>query len=215
MLYELVQPMICRAIDPWDITARSQGSSVSSLPKQVIINYYGLHEHQCMICGRCNDVVNAHIWPKHTHGENLLSMFGLATEHLNDARNYLRLAKSLELAFDNKTATVIEQDGQLVLFVLDDVLKKQPVSNTRFTFNDFHLWPLKFGNLNRPFLRILAAHCRNSFIDAFRLKRIDSETYKLGYNSSRRMLNASPDGAKAKIFEWFERNDKMVQDKPS
>jgi hypothetical protein len=113
MLHQLVQPMIGRAIDPWDVTARSPGSSVSSLPKQVIINYYGLRENECMVCGRCNDVVNAHIWPKHTHGENLLSMFGLATENLNDPRNYLRLAKSLELAFDNKTTTVIEQNGQL------------------------------------------------------------------------------------------------------
>ncbi len=43
MLYKLVQPLIVRAIDPWDITAR-QGTSVSSLPKQIIINYYGIHE---------------------------------------------------------------------------------------------------------------------------------------------------------------------------
>jgi hypothetical protein len=99
----------------------------------------------------------------------------------------------------------------MVLFVLDDVLKKQIVSNTKFTFKDCHLWLLKFGNLNRPFLRILAAHCRNSFIDAFRLKRIDYETYKFGYQSSITMLNASPDGPKAKVFEWFERNDKMAK----
>ncbi len=51
------------------------------------------------------------------------------------------LAKSLELAYDNKTTTAIEQNGQLLLFVLDDVLKKQTVSNTKFTFNDCHLWP--------------------------------------------------------------------------
>ncbi|CAF1683285.1 unnamed protein product [Rotaria magnacalcarata] len=213
MLYDLVQPTVGRAIDPWDITARSQGSSASSLPKQIIINYYGIHENECMICGRCSDVVNAHIWPKHTRGEYLLSMFDLAAENLNDPRNYLRLSKSLELAFDNKTITVIYQHGKLVLFVLDDALKKQIVSNTRYTFNDCHLWPLKFGSSNRPYLRILAAHCRNSFIDAFRLKRIDYETYKMVYNSSLTMLSASSDGAKAKVFDWFERNEKMITTK--
>ena len=129
-----------------------------------------------MICGRCDDVVNAHIWPKHTRSENLLSMFGLSADNLDDPRNYLRLSKSLDVAFDNKAITVIEQNGKLILYVLHDSLKQKFVSNTKYTFNDCHLWPLKFGNSNRPFFRILAAHCRNSFIDAFRLKQIDSET---------------------------------------
>ncbi|CAF3002997.1 unnamed protein product [Rotaria sp. Silwood2] len=213
LLFELVQPTIGRAINPWDVTARSQGSSGNSLSKQVISKFYNIDENECMICGPCNDVVNAHIWPKHTHGEHLLSMFNLSSDGLNDPRNYLRLAKSLELAFDNKTLTVIIQNGQLLLYVLDDMLKKQRVSNTRYTFKDCHLWPLKFGNSNRPFFRILAAHCRNSFIDGFRLQKINYETYKWGYNSSIIMLNTSPDGAKAKIFDWLERNEKMMKKK--
>ncbi|CAM4934607.1 unnamed protein product [Rotaria socialis] len=213
LLFELVQPTIGRAIDPWDVTARSQGSSGNSLPKQVINKFYNINENECMICGSCNDVVNAHIWPKHTHGEHLLSMFNLSNDGLNDPRNYLRLAKSLELAFDNKSLTIIIQNGQLVLYVLDDMLKKQRVSNTRYTFKDCHLWPLNFGNDNRPFFRILAAHCRNSFIDAFRLQKINYETYKWGYNSSIIMLNTSPDGNKAKIFDWLERNEKIIKKK--
>ncbi|CAF4832324.1 unnamed protein product [Rotaria socialis] len=213
LLFELVQPTIGRAIDPCDVTARSQGSSGNSLPKQVINKFYNINENECMICGSCNDVVNAHIWPKHTHGEHLLSMFNLSNDGLNDPRNYLRLAKSLELAFDNKSLTIIIQNGQLVLYVLDDMLKKQRVSNTRYTFKDCHLWPLNFGNDNRPFFRILAAHCRNSFIDAFRLQKINYETYKWGYNSSIIMLNTSPDGNKAKIFDWLERNEKIIKKK--
>jgi len=67
------------------------------------LGYYDIHANECMICGRCNDLVNAHIWPKHTHGENLLSIFGLAMENLNDPRNYLRLSKSIEVTFDKKT----------------------------------------------------------------------------------------------------------------
>ncbi len=89
-----------------------------------------------MVCGRCQDVVNAHIWPKHTHGEHLLSMFGLDREDLNDPRNYLRLAKSLELTFDNKTVTTIIQNGDLLLYVLDEALKKQRVAHTKYKFND-------------------------------------------------------------------------------
>lgn len=73
--------------------------------------------------------------------------------------------------------------------------------------------PFTFRNSNGPFLRILAAHCRNSFIDTFHWKRIDYETYKVGYNSSRAMLNASLGGATAKIFEWFERNEKMIKNR--
>ena len=86
-----------------------------------------------MICGRYADVVNAHIWPKHTHGENLLSMFGLSNDSLDDPRNYLRLSKSLELAFDNKTITIIQQNQKLVLFVLNDTLKQRIISSTHLT----------------------------------------------------------------------------------
>jgi len=93
MLYELVQPIISRAVDPWDITARSQTSSDTSLSKYDIIKFYNLSENECMVCGRSAEVVNAHIWPKHTKGENLLSMFCLTTEDLNNPRNYLRLCK--------------------------------------------------------------------------------------------------------------------------
>lgn len=210
-MYELVQPIIERAIDPWDVIARSQGTSCSSLPKQVITSFYGIKDNECMICGRCTDVVNTHIWPKHTHGEHLLTMFGLSNDNLNDPRNYLRLTKSLELAFDNKTITIIQQNQTLLLFVLDDALKQQTVTGTKFTFNDCHLWPLKFANSNRPFTRILAAHCRNSFIDAFRLKRISYQTYKIGYESSIAMITASLDGARAKVFDWFERNERVVK----
>ncbi len=67
------------------------------------LGYYDIHENECVICGQCNDVVNAHIWPKNTYGENFLSIFGLAMENLNDPRNYLRLSKSIEVAFDKKT----------------------------------------------------------------------------------------------------------------
>ncbi len=110
-----------------------------------------------------------------------------------------------------KSITIIQKNGKLVLFVLNDILKQQIVSNTKYTFNECHLLPLTFGNSNRPCLRILAAHCRNSFIDTCRLKRIDYETYKLGYISSLAMLNTSPNGVKAKIFEWFERNENRIR----
>jgi hypothetical protein len=63
-------------------------------------------------------------------------MFGLDREDLNDPRNYLRLAKSLELTFDNKTVTTIIQNGDLLLYVLDEALKKQRVAHTKYKFND-------------------------------------------------------------------------------
>ena len=211
MIFELVQPTIHRAVDPWDITARSQCSSTSSVSKDIIIKYYNLGYNECMICGRSKNVVNAHIWPKHTKGDHLLTMFGLTAESLNDPRNFLRLNKSLERAFDNKSVTIILESTKLVLFVLNPTLNEQLVSNTKFTFRDCHLWPLSFKNSNRPFLRILAAHCRNAFTDAYRLQMIDYETYQMGYRSSKAMMNTSPHGAKAKICDWFKRNDKLIQ----
>lgn len=203
--------MIGKAIDPWDITARSQGSSDPSLSKHEINHFYNLRENECMVCGYSRNVVNAHIWPKHTKGKHLLSMFNLTNEQLNDPRNYLRLCKSLEVAFDNKQITIIEKNRNLLIYVLDASIKGQQVSDTIYKFKDCHMWPLNFKNANRPFLRILAAHCRNAFIDAFRLKQINHEVYKMGYRSSVRLLNASPDGPQAKIFDWFERNHRMVK----
>ena len=52
-------------------------------------------------------VVNAYIWPKHTHGDHLLFMFDLESGDLNDPRNYLQLTKAFQLAFDNETVTII------------------------------------------------------------------------------------------------------------
>jgi len=60
----------------------------------------------------------------------------------------------------------------LVIYVLDQSLYHERVSDTRYTFEDCHLWPLRFPNRQKPFLRILAAHCR-TFNDAYRLKMID------------------------------------------
>ena len=134
---------------------------------------------------------------------------------MDDPNNYLRLTKSLELTFDNKSITVIQENLELKLFVLVETFKRQPVLNTQYTSNDCHLWPLKFGNSSRPFLRLLVAHCRNSSIDAFRSKQINYETYQRRYRSSVAILNSLPEGPKAKIFDWFKRNDKMIKDENS
>ncbi len=50
----------------------------------------------------CKLQISSSLFRPHTYGDNLLSMFGLATENLNYPIDYLRLLKSLELAFDNK-----------------------------------------------------------------------------------------------------------------
>lgn len=213
MLYELVQPTIERAKDPWETITMSVSSSTSSVPKNIILNYYNLDINECMICGESKDVVNAHIWPRHTKGEHLLSMFGLTTECINDPRKFLRLTRSLERAFDNKAVTIIQKHTKFVLFVLDPNLRKQPVAGTDFNFHDCHQWPITFKNANRQFLRILAAHCKNSFAHAYRLQMIHYDTYQLGNRSSKIMVNMSLDGNnKAKIIQWFSRNEKLKEE---
>jgi hypothetical protein len=159
--------------------------------------------------------VNAHLWPKHTKGEDLLPLFGVDKAYVNHHKNYLRLTKSLELAFDSKAITIIEKDNQLLLFVLDASLMNEQVENTRFKFMDCHQWPLQFGNANRPFLRMLSAHCHHAFVDAFQDKRIDYNTYRMGYESSISMINSLPEGHKAKVLQWFKRNEIVEKNEKS
>ena len=122
-------------------------------------------------------------------------MFDLTTEGLNDPCSFLRL---------NKSVTISKKRTKLVLFVLNPTLSEKLVSNTKFTFGNWHLWPSSFKNSNRLFLRTLAAHCRNTFTYAYRLRMIDYESYQIGYRSSKAMINTSPGRAKAKIFDWFK-----------
>ena len=183
-MYELMQPIIHQVTDPWNVTARSCASSTRSLQLQTVIEFYGLKSDECMICGQCAKVANAHIWPKHTKGDNVRSMFGLATDDMNHPRNYLRLAKPLKIAFDDKTITIVLQQGRLVLFVWKNSLKNQSIPGTRFSFMDCHPWPFKFHNSHRPYLPILAAHCRNFFMNAFRLEEYRSRDVSLNLHAS-------------------------------
>lgn len=84
--------------DPWALI-REDSSSVCGvpLPKLVeICHYYGMVTTHCMILGKLpsqngvDDIVNAHIWPKHTNGRGL-DVFNLEVSDLDALGNFLRL----------------------------------------------------------------------------------------------------------------------------
>ena len=102
-------------LDPWCGIRTNDGSDASGQGKNTtrttsILNFYRIDKDVCMVLGKCDldesqdkgrkdRVMNAHLWPNHTQGRGL-NILQLNTEDVNDARNFLRLHKSLEHAFD-------------------------------------------------------------------------------------------------------------------
>jgi hypothetical protein len=62
---------------------------------------------------------------------------------------------------------------------------------------------------------MLSAHCHHAFVDAFQDKRIDYNTYRMGYESSISMINSSPEVYKAKVLQWFKRNEIVEKNEKS
>jgi hypothetical protein len=196
--------------DPW-ASIKEDSSSVGgvSMPKQLeICEFYEMVTTHCMILGKlpaqkqvCN-IVNAHIWPKHTNGRGL-DVFNLEAADLNHVRNFLRLQSELEKAFDMKKLillpdfdvtpeNVIEADSiRLRVKILDLSLKGTKLTlqnhsgSKTFTIN----WNDIDGKLinkvfkkSKPFLRLLAQHAHISLGKASANGWIDEE----GLTESRR-----------------------------
>ena len=95
-------------LDPWE-AIHSETDSVVADSEKLYLNsiseYYGTNKsHHCMILGKgithCN-IICAHIWPKHTLGKGL-DTFELSPFDVSSPRNFLRLHKTIENAFDHK-----------------------------------------------------------------------------------------------------------------
>jgi hypothetical protein len=177
-------------LDPWEKIAKSStsGSSKSSLveyDRKDICEYYGIPEsHYCMVIGLCYhcDVSCAHIWPKHTYGDGI-EQFELKREEINSPRNFLRLHKAIEKAFDSKHLIFLpSSDGGSNTFVVrvlnrNILLNEFPVDkckSMKFEDIDGQKMHCDFRGEKYPFRRLLAYHASKALDVAERNNWIES-----------------------------------------
>jgi hypothetical protein len=179
-------------LDPWEgikseITEAVQNATMANLP--VISTYYGIPQHHyCMVLGpgttHCN-IICAHIWPRHTYGRGL-ETFDLNPNDINEPRNFLRLHRTIENAFDHKRLyfDLSENnhiDGQIILkvVILDPALKNVDLTYGGMTVKmstidnrDFHhvfTVPIK------PYMRLLAVHANQAINKAYMMGWISDD----------------------------------------
>jgi len=186
-------------LDPWETihTERTESrNQASELFLEQVSTYYGtVQKYYCMILGsninRC-DIICSHIWPKHTYGQGL-ETFELNASDVNNSRNFLRLHKDIEKAFDKKWLYfdyhhLTETSFKLIVRVvnpilLDDTNDKSKIKNnqgvTIKTFsdiNDSHT-DYTFTNEMKPFKRLLAAHANRTINNAKGFNWITDEAF--------------------------------------
>ena len=205
-------------LDPWCGIRTNDGSDASGCGKtsertDSILGFYGIDKDVCMVLGKCDEdesrearqkgrVMNAHLWPHHTKGRGL-NILQLNTEDVNDPRNFLRLHKSLEHAFDrheiifmivpNYGASNLQAasdsgstEFRLKVKVLDPLLLKptakrvvvsdSPEKSLSWTEIDNLESVWVFGGRSpKPFTRILAQHVQSSITRAEQYGWIEQE----------------------------------------
>lgn len=165
--------------DPWE-QIHSQVSAVvlaeSSKHLKAVKSFYGIYSNKyCMVVGeeRFRDVICAHIWPNYTLGKNL-EIANLNPTDVNNPRNFLRLHRDIERAFDKKQLCFVihspsstKSKIKLEVCVLcPDLLSKEiVVNNVKRTFSWLNGRCAKyvFTNTKKPFLRLLSLHAKNAF----------------------------------------------------
>jgi hypothetical protein len=182
--------MLESALDPWE-NIRSIGTEVMIAASTPHINdvctFYGVaKKHYCMVLGSVthSDIICSHIWPSHTYG-NGLSSFDLHAEDVNSPRNFLRLHKDIERAFDHKRLYFEYVDGVspapivLRIVLLDPAVFSENinVNNGTMPFRDVHekVLDYPFVGDKKPFLRLLSLHADRALLKARSMNWIADE----------------------------------------
>ena len=181
-------------LDPWRIIHTEDGSEREGESlKSTILKYYNIEARDCMIVGNVHRqdsaITNAHLWPNHTKGKGL-TLFGLDTDEVANPRNFLRLQKQIEHAFDHQQIVfdpVFESSSsfRLKIVVLDGellknkstlfrtVLLKSGRRKARRVHVDFTWEKLNgfmsnytFSSALKPFTRVILHHYVQSHIFA-------------------------------------------------
>jgi hypothetical protein len=173
--------MLETALDPWE-NIRSMGTEaiVAATAPHIndVCSFYGVvKKRYCMVLGSVthSHVICSHIWPCHTHG-NGLSSFNLNAEDVNSPRNFLRLHKDIERAFDHKRLYFDYVDGvasgpirfRVVLLDPKIFAENINVNNGTMPFRDVHKKELdyQFVGDKKPFLRLLSLHADRALLKA-------------------------------------------------
>jgi hypothetical protein len=165
-------------LDPWEGIYSETNSVVEKSETanlQPVSEFYGMKKKgQCMVLGACShaQITCAHIWPRYTRGRGL-EAYELNRLDVNNPRNFLRLHKSIERAFDHKRLTFVPVSmspaGELLMEVvlLDPMLFSEDITYNQTT--------VKFGTLHHnhfnyiftptktPYTRLLSAHTIRAF----------------------------------------------------
>ena len=174
-------------------------------------DYYGTNRRKyCMIVGpvsHCN-IICAHIWPKHTIGKGL-ETFDLEKDNINNPRNFLRLHKSIEEAFDKKQLYFVHESKspdeiKLVVRVICPTLLTETyeVNQIKYTFaalngRESHF---TFSSERKPYFRLLAAHASKAIERAGELDWIDAGDLPARRNRALELARLSLDPISANII---------------
>ena len=178
------------ALDPWE-NIRSIGTeaiiAASTHHIDDVCAFYGVAKKRyCMVLGNVthSDIICSHIWPSHTNG-NWLSSFDLSADDVNSPRNFLRLHKDIERAFDHKRL-YFEYDGggspdpivlRTVLLDPEVFSENINVNDGTMPFRDVHEKELhyQFVGDTKPFLRLLSLHADRALSKARSMNWIADE----------------------------------------
>lgn len=159
-------------LDPWEGIYSETNSVVERAETnnlQPVTAFYGMKKKQCMVLGSCThaQIICAHIWPRYTNGRGL-EAFELNRLDVSNPRNFLRLHRSIERAFDHKRLTFVpvsmSPTDELVMEVLllDPALFSEVISYNQIdvNFSTLHHKHLSYTfTPNRmPYTRLLSSH---------------------------------------------------------
>ena len=191
--------VLSEQLDPWenirstatDLMIEESGSHLAAVSE-----YYGTpQKYFCMVLGKATDcdIICAHIWPAHTHGMGM-EAFDLKPEGVNAARNFLRLQKDIEKAFDAKRlyfelASVDDDSLHLSVRIVDPNLKTEQIRvgdatspALLFSAIDGREFAHTFAPDKLPYKRLLAAHAMKTIQKAKSLGWINDD---VGYTARR------------------------------
>jgi hypothetical protein len=174
-------------LDPWE-QIHSEVTEIieaeSNLHLDNVSDFYSIPKNQyCMVLGKVTycHVICAHIWPKCTMGKGL-DVIGLERRDINSPRNFLRLHKSIENAFDKKRlyfSYIMEGDDiRFVVKILDPTLLQETLTVAKDTTISFASlqdvsFHYKFVLPCKPFLRTIVIHAMRALENAKAIGWVD------------------------------------------
>jgi hypothetical protein len=174
--------------DPWENIKSTSTDALKTVTVSYlkdICNFYNIQQKYCMVLGdisHCH-IICSHIWPSCTYGRGL-EAFDLQEDDVNNPRNFLRLHRDIEHAFDHKRLYFVYHSGPspliLRVVILDPSLHQEEI---RFkpgspyptkTFSEIHerLFSYEFVDDRKPFLRLLSLHAHHAIAKARHLNWI-------------------------------------------